>query len=157
MPPHNNANKNRSYAPTIDAGWGLIMRLNYLWAAVDRAALEGDTDKWDFLLDRLYCNLLYRNKLNAVYDDWQKEKLKSIELFSEDTLIYKDLKLKIRKAKNDKIEAMRKKDRKAYNVARELLYDTIMLKDIWLRKFMHEQKLYLKESDFNPNRAMFGG
>jgi len=32
-----------------------------------------------------------------------------------------------------------------------------MLKDVWLRKFMQERKLYLKEVDFDPTRAMWGG
>ena len=157
MPPRNSLNKTNNYSPGIDAGWGLIMRLNYLWAAVDRAALEGDTDKWDFTLDRIYCNLLYRNKMNAVYDTWQKEKLKSVSLFPEDVLIYNELKQKIRTAKKNILLAMKKKDKNAYHLAREELYEVIMLKDVWLRKFMNEQKLYLKESDFNPNRAMFGG
>ena len=47
-----NTGGGKTYSPGIDAGWGLIMRLNYLWAAVDRAAMEGDTDKWDFTLDK---------------------------------------------------------------------------------------------------------
>ena len=53
--------------------------------------------------------------------------------------------------------AVRKKDKRAYNAAKQAHYDTLLTKDIWLRKFMHELGLYMKEYDFNPATSLFGG
>jgi len=50
-------------SPDKDAGWGLIYRLNNLWAQVDPKATSGDYEGWNFVLDRIYCNLLYEDNM----------------------------------------------------------------------------------------------
>jgi hypothetical protein len=69
--------KKQSYQPDINAGIGLIYRLNALWNKADYAALEGDMEKWNFILDTIYRNLLYRNNMDIQYQSDIKIKCKS--------------------------------------------------------------------------------
>ena len=82
--------KNQSYQPNIDAGIGLIYRLNALWNQVDYAALNGDFERWNFVLDRIYCNLLYRNNLEIVYttdDKGRPKEIQNVALTKEDMMM----------------------------------------------------------------------
>jgi len=179
------------FSPDKDAGWGLIYRLNNLWGQVDPKAVSGDYDGWNYVLDRIYCNLLYRNDmiiergykcLECGYAfktvEVKKEcpkciktsvkgskvvlmEILSIKLSKEDELIYKKLSGDVKDAKNDKIKAIKnigKKDYKGPGLeeAKENHYWSLMIKDIWLRKFMQELKLYLKEVERDPSKALFG-
>jgi hypothetical protein len=152
--------RKQTYQPNIDAGIGLIYRLNALWNKADYAALEGDMEKWNFVLDTIYRNLLYRNNLDIKYQIDAKGKpmeIISIDLVKEDKLIHEWFRKKIRQVKVDKLMAIRKKDRIRYYQALEDLYALMGQKDSWLRKFMQERGLYLKEVEFNPANAMWGG
>jgi hypothetical protein len=152
--------KNRTYQPTIDAGIGLIYRLNYLWNQADQAALNGDLEKWNFILDTIYRNLLYRNKLEIQYTVDEKgrpKEIKYVGLMKEDILIFDHYKKLIRQIKEKKLQARRKKNIFLFNWAEEKLYEVLGHKDVWLRKFMQENGLYLKEVEFNPANAMWGG
>ena len=51
------------YTPERDASLGLVFRLNNLWAQADYMALSGTYKKWNNVLDRIYCNLLYKENL----------------------------------------------------------------------------------------------
>lgn len=152
--------KKSSYQPEINAGIGLIYRLNALWNRADFAALEGDMDKWNFVLDRIYCNLLYRNNMEVEYtldDNGKPKEITKVGLMKEDIMIYEKFRSWIRDIKLKRMEAIKKKDRSLYNHRSENLYHALMLKDVWLRKFMQERNLYLKEVEFNPANAMWGG
>jgi hypothetical protein len=150
----------QSYQPEINAGIGLIYRLNALWNRADFAALEGDMEKWNFVLDTIYRNLLYRNNMEIEYTldkEGRPKEITKVGLMREDMMIYENFRAKLRKIKQKKIEAIKKKDRNQYNFQSEELYRSLMLKDIWLRKFMQDRGLYLKEVEFNPANAMWGG
>jgi hypothetical protein len=152
--------RKQTYQPNIDAGIGLIYRLNALWNKADYAALEGDMEKWNFVLDTIYRNLLYRNNLDIKYQIDAKGKpieIISIDLVKEDKLIHEWFRKKIREIKVNKLRAIKKKDRIEYYQALEDLYALMGQKDSWLRKFMQERGLYLKEVEFNPANAMWGG
>lgn len=146
--------------PSIDAGIGLIYRLNALWNRADFAALEGDMEKWNFVLDRIYCNLLYRNNMEIEFVNDEKGKpqeITKVGLMKEDMLIYDKFKSWIKTIKQKIYDSIKKRNRNEYNLQQEELYRALMLKDIWLRKFMQERNLYLKELEFNPANAMWGG
>jgi len=185
--------KHKNFSPNIDAGWGLIYRLNSLWGQVDPKAVSGDYDGWNFVLDRIYCNLLYSNDMivKRIYQCEQGHKfstfekksecpqcrkstaaksnvklieIQTIELSDEDEMIYKFLTKKIKDAVNSKMKAMNKiKDKgplnkiKSLEESKEEHYRALMMKDIWLRKFMQDLRLYLKVSSSDPSNALFGG
>lgn len=152
--------KKQSYQPNIDAGLGLIYRLNSLWNKADFAALEGDLERWNFILDTIYRNLLYRNNLDIRYEiDAQGKPMNiiSVALVKEDKLIHDWYRKKIRTIKIRRLECIKKKDKIGYYQALDELYSIMGQKDSWLRKFMQERGLYLKEVEFNPANAMFGG
>lgn len=152
--------KKESFQPNVDASYGLIYRLNALWSRADNSALEGDMEKWNFVLDRIYSNLLYRNPLEIDYTvdkDGKPQRINKVGLLQEDFMIYARFRKEIREIKHRILIAVKKRNKAAYNHASEDLYQTLMLKDIWLRKFMQERNLYLKETQFNPANAMWGG
>jgi len=182
--------KKKFSSPDKDAGWGLIYRLNNLWAQVDPKATGGDYEGWNFVLDRIYCNLLYDKEMiikkvykceyGHIFSSFKKRKecpkcrkskgikseikvirINSIELSEEDKIVYEFLTDKIETAINGKIKAM-KSEKKIYegksieNYKKEY-YQALMMKDIWIRKFMQELKLYLKVVERDPSSAMMGG
>lgn len=152
--------KRQTYQPTIDAGIGLIYRLNYLWNQADQAALTGDLEKWNFILDTIYRNLLYRNKLEIEYTVDEKgrpKEIKNVKLMNEDILIFDHYKIKIRNIKEKRLQSRKKRNYFLFNWCEEKLYETLGCKDVWLRKFMQENGLYLKEVQFDPANAMWGG
>lgn len=152
--------RKQTYQPTIDAGIGLIYRLNYLWNQADQAALSGDLERWNFILDTIYRNLLYRNRMEIEYtvDDKGKPKeIKRVGLMKEDILIYDHYRRMIRQVKEKRLEARKKRNYFLFNWTEEKLYELLGNKDVWLRKFMQENGLYLKEVEFNPANAMWGG
>ena len=152
--------KKNSYQPNIDAGLGLIYRLNALWNRADAAALEGDMERWNFILDTIYRNLLYRNNLDIQFQidkDGKPISIISIDLIKEDKLIHDWYRKEIREIKIKRIIAIKKRDKIGYYKALEDLYSIMGQKDSWLRKFMQERGLYLKEVEFNPANAMWGG
>jgi len=186
------AKKHMEGSPDKDAGWGLIYRLNNLWAQVDPKATTGDFDGWNFVLDRIYCNLLYEDNMiiTRVYrcDNGHEFKslikrkeclrcldekkvgvgikvirIEKIELSDEDELVYKYLTENIAAEKNNIRKAfkdLQKPDIKSKNKSLENskadYYRALMMKDIWLRKFMQSKGLYLKVIKHDPSSALFG-
>ena len=187
------ARKSAILSPDKDAGWGLIYRLNSLWSQVDPKATGGDYEGWNFVLDRIYCNLLYEDNMlvTKIYkcDNGhefsslikRKEcpkcleekkvgvqiklfKIEKVELSDEDEMVYKYLTDKIATEKNNKIKAIKilqkpdtKEKGKNLEQAKTDYYRALMMKDIWLRKFMQSKGLYLKVIEHDPSRALFGG
>jgi len=143
--------------PQQDTGWGLIFRLNDLWREVEKVAPKGEYDQWSFKLDRIWCNLLYRNELDIKTDE--NKKITSIKLSDEDFEIKEFLDNQIHEVKS-KLKKERKvdnPDKSGIAKIKREYYNALMLKDIWLRKFMRELGLYLKEMERDPSKAIYGG
>ena len=139
--------------PEVDASYGLVYRLNYLWSVVDQKAPKGDYDGWNNFLDRIYCNLLFKEEIEAPTNE-EKTKVLDVGLSNKDKQIYVMLNLKIKAARMQERNA---KTRQELQQAREKHYHALMLKDVWLRKFMQKLGLYLRVITKNPARALFGG
>jgi len=142
--------------PKHDSTLGLIFRLNGLWAEVDGPAKNGEYDSWNNVLDRIYCNLLYRNSLKIEKDD--DGNIKSVKLSSEDEEIYRYLSAQVSKYQilYSKVKGKNKNGVLKKKIVRSLWYKALMMKDIWLRKFMRELNLYVKETKKTPGHALFG-
>lgn len=149
--------KYNNYSSTVDAGYGLIYRLNDLWNGADRAALAGDLDKWNHILNALFRNLCYRGTMQIEYEDEEKTKIKEIKYNDEDSIVYLKFQNLIREIKEEIYVAIKDKDRIRYNKKRETYHNILSKKDVWLRKFMQERGLYLREVEFDPSQAMWGG
>lgn len=141
--------------PDKDAGWGLIFRLNDLWRDVDVLAKRGDYDGWEIVLDRIYANLLYRNEMVIIEDD--DGNIVDLELDEKDIQQYNIVKNKIAFAKRNVILSYQSKSIVEVRKAKLNHYRSLMLYDVWLRKFMQAHQLYLKEFESNPGNALFGG
>ena len=151
---------NTSLAPDKDAGWGLIFRLNNLWAKIDGPAESGDYDHWNIILDRIFCNLFYRNQLSVVEDETGK--IIDVKVDTEKDKAYKVFTFLSKKIFQSKIDYLKimidpKVSRNSKLIAKSRWYHSVMLKDMWLRKFMQELGLYLKEIERSPGTALFGG
>jgi hypothetical protein len=142
-------------SPNLDASLGLIFRLNTLWAKVDNHAEAADYDGWNILLDRIYCNLLYREDI-VVKEDPVTKKITSVGLSEEDEKVYRYLTTNIFKAKADYFKTSFKNP-KDKTIMKSRWYRAVMLKDIWARKHMQKLKLYLKEVEHSPGSSLFGG
>jgi len=144
------------YQPERDASLGLIFRLNALWEKADRRALSGDHDEWELVLDRIFSNLLYRESIEIEHND--NGDVIDIKLSDKDLKVWEKIKEKIRHAKSEKQRAVKTKDTVLFSKMKNKHYESIMFYDIWLRKFMQSLgQLYLKETESNPSKALFGG
>lgn len=146
-------------SPDRDASLGLIFRLNNLWAQVDVPASNGDYKKWNSILDRIYCNLLYENEIEIIKDEKTNE-IKNIKLNDEDEKEYTFLSKKVFfwKTKWGSVGNQRNKN----GIPLKMLawnnwYHALQLKDIWLRKLMQRLGLYMKVIEHRPGTAFFGG
>jgi hypothetical protein len=146
---------------SIDTGWGLIYRLNFLLTKAEDASLAGNFEKWNFVLDRVFVNLCYKGGMEIVFDECElgesPSKIVSIKLPDEEEMVFLKFKDMIREIKLKSRKAILKKNKREYEEAKELHYKTLLTKDIWLRKVMMDRGLYLKEFDFDPTKAMWGG
>ena len=147
--------------PQQDTGWGVIYRLNDLFREIEVLAPLGKYDEWNFKLDRIWSNLCYRTPLKIIKSE-KTEEIISIE-FNEDAFLIKQFldkqilsaKAKMSNAKK-KISPERENEyNKEYIKAKKELYQATFLKEVWLRKYMQELGLYLKEVEHNPAGAMF--
>lgn len=140
-----------------DATLGLIFRLNNLWAEVDVPAKTGDYEQWNNVLERIYCNLLYRKDVIVVKNE-ETGKIEEIKLSVEDEEEYKFLSSQVNKYKrlSRTMRGRTEKGTPKKLLARSKWYNAVMLKDIWLRKFMFELGLYNKETTKSPGDSMFG-
>jgi hypothetical protein len=141
-----------------DTGWGVIFRLNTLFAEVEDLSFAGKYDEWNIKLDRIWSNLLYRNPLV-----WVKDKNENIidVKFSEEDIDKKNfLDKRILEAKKEMSDAKRNggenyERTKNWIIGKRHLYKSLLIKEIWIRKFMNELGLYLKEIEYNPAGAMW--
>ena len=153
----------KNYEADLDAGLGLIFRLNKLWPVADINAQAGEYEKWDHALDCIYRNLLYRNSTEVIRDEVTNE-IKDIKLKPEDReeyeflskIIFKWRRLYQLKVGLNISEETKKKLHHSAAYYRSKWYQALQMKDIWIRKFMKELNLYLKESIKSPGTALFG-
>jgi hypothetical protein len=146
---------NQSYQPEQNAGLGLIFRLNALWEKADRRALSGDNDAWELILDRIFSNLMYREEMEVKINSHGE--IVSLDITEKTMKEWDFLKQKISEAKHQIRVAAQKKSIRELHLANTNHYWAIVKYDIWLRKFMQSLGgLYLKESESNPSRALFG-
>lgn len=145
-----------NYSPAMDAGWGLIYRLNFLWAKADTLSLGTEFDKWELVLDTIYRNLCYREELEIEFEDEEQTKIKKVSLSHVDKSVWNKIKNTIAIIKTKKITAMKQKDFNKISLYSSLHYKQIALYDIFLRKLMHGMGLYMKEADSNPSMSLFG-
>jgi len=148
---------NKDIVQKHDATLGLIFRLNGLWAEVDIPAKTGDYDQWNNVLDRIYVNLLYRDDLVVVKD--KDGNITEIKLSDDDEKQYKFLSAQVNKYKKLYwlVQGRTKKGTPKKKIIRSKWYQAVLLKDIWLRKFMNSLNLYIKETKRRPGDSMFGG
>jgi len=147
--------KQTFYQPDKDGGWGLIFRLHHWWDRVDNRADAGNNDGWEIALDRIWANLLYRNPMEIIKDEYGK--IIDVRLTENDKQTREILKQKINRAKAKLLVALKMQNKKLFNQAKEEWYNALMDYDVWVRKFMQEHQLYLKEIESNPSQALFGG
>jgi len=146
--------KQQNYVPDKDAGWGLIFRLNALWERADRRAEAGDYEGWEVVLDRIFSNLMYRNKVEIVTNG--DNEIIDVEIKDEEYKEFQKVKQKIRNVRFEMLKARHERNFKNLKLAQMNLYKILMFYDIWLRKFMQSRDLYLKETEHNPGKALFG-
>lgn len=149
----------QTISPQQDTGWGVIYRLNNLFSEIELLAPTGKYDDWNIKLDRIWSNLLYRNSMEVKKD--KNEKIISITLSDEDSKEKAFFDNKVSEAKRS-MRIAKNLDKEENNVQREYtkakngLYDALVMKEIWLRKYMYKLGLYLKELKHNPAGAMWG-
>jgi len=142
------------YQPDKDAGWGLIFRLNALWEKVDRRAEVGNYEGWEIVLDRIFSNLMYRGEAEVVDDG--NGGIRDVQINDEDYKIFLKVKEKIMQVKSEMVRAKSERSFIKVQKAKFKHYQVLMFYDIWLRKFMQSRDLYLKETEHNPSKALFG-
>ena len=145
-----------------DTGWGVIFRLNALFNEVEELAPSGKYDTWNFKLDRIWSNLMYREDLKIEEDpdghilsvEFDEEAYE-IKVFFDKKIA--EIKKEIRKLRKEYTgEPNNFEKTKKYICEKNKLYLVILKKEIWLRKWMRELQLYLKEIVKDPSGAMFG-
>jgi len=151
-----NYRKQNKSSSTLDAGLGLIFRLNTLWRSADLAALRGELEEYNDILNRIFVNLLYKSPMEVEYDS-NRTDIKKVDWSEEDSKVFEKFKEMVRAVRAKEADAIRRKDRIAYNIIKEEHYEILLKKDTWLRKFMMEKGLYLREIEFDPEKAMWGG
>ncbi len=149
-------NIGQDITPKNDATLGLIFRLNALWAEADIHAKNGSYDAWNNILDRIYCNLLYRENLVIVKDE--NKNIISMDLSINDKQEYDFLTSQISKYKimYASAKGFYKKGITNKRMAKSMWFKKLKLKDIWVRKLMSNLNLYIKETTKTPGSAMFG-
>lgn len=150
---------NLDISPDKDTGWGLIFRLNDILKEIENYSSQGRYDMWNYKLDRIWVNLCYREEMDVVKDD--DGEITEIKLKDSDIKEKKFIDEMILQTKIKMKEAMIKfpedfKMRKEYIRAKAELYEAMTVKDAWIRKLMHRNKLYIHEKKKNPGSAMFG-
>ena len=146
---------NEEVVNALDASLGLIYRLNILWRNVDVHSTKGEYDDWNNELDAIFRNLLFEKDMLVGRD--KDGNVISINFNEEDHLVYRYLSKRIFIWKNRYNQARQdKKNKLNVPLIRSKWYESLMLKDIWLRKLMQREKLYLNRKKAAPGTALFG-
>jgi len=147
------------FQPKQDTGWGLIYRLNLLLGKIEQDIEQGDLERWNLHIDRVYVNIVFKNEEKITKD--KNGKITGVDFSKEDVMVFsrfnemlEENKRKLMDLKNIEDDEERIKEK------RKLLqdkYNTILKKDIWMRKKMFKLNLYLREVEHDPRKAIYGG
>ena len=84
---------NKNASATLDAGLGLIFRLNTLWRSADLAALRGELEEYNDILNRIFVNLLYKTPMDIEFENnLEKKEIKSVDWNDDDARFLINLK-----------------------------------------------------------------
>jgi len=150
---------NWSQSSSKDTGWGLIFRLNSIMGKIENDLETGNLEKWNLHIDRIYTNILYKNDSEITYD--KNGKIQDVMFSKEDVEVFTNFAQKIKAIKNQIYKTMsvgeEERSGKSLYELKEELYNLLFKKDIWIRKKMFTLKLYLRESESDPRKAIYGG
>lgn len=147
--------KNQHGQSQLDTGLGLIFRLNDLWRDVIYKVKTADYLGWETHLDMIYENLLYGEDLEIEEDD--EGNIIDVRLSEKDQKIRKFIKRKLAECNKKFAEGRKNKNFLKMKLAQKERYETLILYGASLRKKMQELGLYLKVSDGDPSKSMWGG
>jgi len=140
-----------------DTGWGLIFRLNLIMGKIENDLETGNLDKWNLHIDRIYANIMFKDQGEYIKD--KKGNIIDIKFSREDVEMFQRfatninvLKEKIRNAMSEE-----ERDMRLVNKYKNELYSLLFKKDMWIRKRMFILKLYLRETESDPRKAIYGG
>jgi uncharacterized protein len=131
--------------------------LNDLLSKIERDAENGDLNKWDLHLNRIYSNIIFKNKAEVVKD--KQGKIIEINFCKDDMEEFSFFNNKIENLKsqmNQISDADNFDDKKKLKLRNEL-WSIINKKDTWIKKKMSDKGLYLQQIEHDPSRAIFGG
>jgi hypothetical protein len=139
-----------------DTGWGLIYRLNNIMAKVERDIENGDMNRWNLHLDRIFANITFKSEAELIKDE--NGKITDVKLSKDDTDVFTLFHQKIESQKRRIVEAKTLEENKV-QITKEMnkLYSILLMKDIWTRKLMFKLKLYLREGESDPRKAIYSG
>jgi hypothetical protein len=152
------AYRNQFYTPKQDTGWGLIFRLNGILEKIETDVENGNMDRWNLHLDRVYANIIYKNKEEIIQD--QNGKIVDFQLTKIDTDVFSKVNEIISKLKKDIHILQRSEDEDdkiLIGEKKRQLYNVIFKKDVWVRKKMFQLGLYLQKVEHDPSKALYGG
>jgi hypothetical protein len=143
------------FAARQDTGWGLIYRLNRILEKIENDVENGDLTRWNLHLDRVFVNIVFKNPEEKVKDE--KGKIIDVKLSKDDTEVFRIFNKKIEELKKGINQAHQNEERTDEIKKKNELYTIILKKDIWVRKKMGQLKLYLREGESDPRKAIYGG
>ena len=139
-----------------DTGWGLIFRLNMIMGKIENDLETGNLEKWNLHIDRIYANIMFKDQGECITDS--KGNILDINFSKEDVEIFQRFAEKISRIKTQIRNAnIEKPDQNLQRKLKNDLYNIIFKKDIWIRKKMFILKLYLRETESDPRKAIYGG
>jgi len=139
------------YKPSLDAGLGLIYRLNNLWAQADTASINGEYDDWNNTLDAIWRNLSYREPMEFMGDGSELK----IDISKKDKKGWRVLNKDITISKRNWMVAKKKNPKKIRTYWARRYY-WLQMKDLFLRKKMFDLNLYLKVTEKDISKSTFG-
>ena len=142
-------------APEKDTGWGLIYRLNRLLDKIELACETGNYDRWNLLMDRIFVNITYKNPAEIIKDE--KGQIIDVRLTKDDAHVFGAINSRIKDCKKDLMLQRKEGNSDQCRIIQNRLYNLYMQKDIWIKKLMFAQKIYLKEVEHTPGKAIYGG
>jgi len=148
-------NMNKQVSTNYHLSMGLVFRNNNLLMEADRKAQQGDYDGWNLCLDRIHCNMSYRENMEIIKDE--DGNIIDMNITEEANKIYIFFEKKIVQAKLEYYKALNnpKIPRTQKYVLKSRWYHAIRKKDLWLRKHMQSLGLYLKEVEKIPGSVLF--
>jgi hypothetical protein len=139
-----------------DTGWGLIYRLNNILAKIERDIENGDLNRWNLHLDRVFVNIIYKNEEEKVLSP--EGKVIGVNLSQDDMEIFSVFNKQINEL-NNQIKIAKQNEQSLIEIKKinDRIYALLLKKDIWIRKKMFQLKLYLREGESDPRKAIYGG